>query len=58
MKRYFLCFSICFIILFGILFINLADISFWRLATTVIAVIIVSLMVTFIYAFILKIFRK
>ncbi len=58
MKRYFLCFTICFAILFGILFINLADISFERLAATFVAVIIASLIITFIYALILKVFRK
>ena len=44
--------------LFGILFINLADISFERLVTTLVAVIIVSLIVTFIYALIFKMLRK
>ena len=58
MRKYFVCFAICFVVLFGILLINLADLSFERLAATFIAVIIVSLIITFIYALILKAFGK
>lgn len=58
MKKYILCFIICCTIIFGILFINLIDVSFAKFIITLISSSVVSLLVTFVYALITKIFGR